>query len=110
MQLPPCHAVICCDLLQEFHPLAAASSRQSLSSLPDLPHSEWASTEGRRQLHDYQLQQQQQQQVLVSCGQGGLESRQQSAGGSSMSSRAMLDTKVSGVAKWLWMVAVTQGV
>lgn len=96
-----CHAVLCS--VQDFNPLVSVGSQQqSLSPQPgsaNLPHSQWASTEGRRQLHDYQLQQATGQQVLASCGQGGVQPQPQllsqpAAGSSTAGSKQVDDFKV----------------
>lgn len=90
--------------LQDFNPLVSVGSQQqSLSpQRPDpanLPHSQWASTEGRRHLHNYQLQQATGQQVLASSGQGRVQPQPQLltqavAGSSSPGSKQVTDFKV----------------
>jgi hypothetical protein len=87
-----CCAVLCC-VMQDFNPLVYSNSQQSQSSLSDLPHSQWTSTEGRQQLHDYQLQQQQPQ-VLSSSGLGSVRPQAKTLGGGSAAGSSRLDSQV----------------
>lgn len=91
--------------VQDFNPLVSVGSQQQFlspqSGSANLPHSQWDSTEGRRQLHDYQLQQSTGQQVLASSGQGGVQPQQPqlqlaqpAAGSSTAGSKQVDDFKV----------------